>query len=218
MQKRKSEPEEAIGPAVDGLENFPPLAISSSPEEDLPEYEELPEEVEIESVPDPVILICGDGAVAQAMADLAVRCGFVLEVAIEGRDEVTEARWPEARIIYEVPQWQNIVEICGIDRNYFVCVFLENLEETEDILDQCLMSNALYLGAFCNMETRKEIFAGLRKMGAPDAELAAIACPMGLNIGASSPEQHAVGIVAELMAANAGTLKRLRHSEPKSRR
>lgn len=215
MPRRGIEPEEAIGPVVDGLKNFQLYKPSVEEEEPLPEYEEANEEKDkVEDIESPVLLLCGEGNIVNVVADLAVKCGFTLDVATaETGDE--HLVWPEAAVIYRVPDWQEIVEICGIGRNHFVCIFLEDLELCEDILAQCLPSDARYLGVYGTLETRKELFSGLRQMGAPDAELMAIACPMGLNIGAVTPEQHAVGIVAELMAAKAGTLKRLAHSEYK---
>lgn len=219
MPKRGIEPEEAIGPVVDGLENFQFLSPVPLEEEPLPEYEENNEEKSgAEGIESPVLLLCGEGEVARKTADLAMKCGFVLEVATADAAEEGQPAWPEASAVYVVPDWQDIVGICGIDRNYFVCIFMDDLERCEDILAQCLPSDARYLGVYGSLETRQEIFSGLRQMGAPDAELVAIACPMGLNIGAVTSEQQAVGIVAELMAARAGTLKRLAHSDYKKRK
>lgn len=213
MPKRKIEPEEAIGPAVNGLEDFPPPAPLAPPEEPLPEYEAEPwEAAEAETVEEPALLLCGDGAAAHATAELAVKCGFVLEIFSDAEDAAASA-WPEASAFYHTPGWLDVPQICQIKRNYFVCVFLESAADCEDIISQCLPSEARYLGVFGDMEKRREIFQGLRQLGAPDTELAAVACPMGLNIGAETPEQHAVGIVAQLMAVKAGTLKRLVHGD-----
>lgn len=219
MPKRGIEPEEAIGPVVNGLENFP-LAVSLPPrEEELPEFEDIVEEKnEPETIESPVLLLCGQGETARKSAELAVQCGFILAVATAGSEEEARLAWPEASDVYSVPDWRNMPELCHIDRNYFVCIFIEDAEECEDILAQCLPSEARYLGAYGNLESRQEIFMGLRQMGAPDTELVAIACPMGLNIGAATPEQQAVSIVAELLAARAGTLKRLEHGDYKKRK
>ena len=60
---------------------------------------------------------------------------------------------------------------------------------------------------------REQVYAALRKQGVPDAELAAVCCPIGLSIEAETPQQIAVSIVAELLAARAGTLVRLRFDD-----
>lgn len=219
MSKRGSEPEEAIGPVVNGLEDFPFPSQPLPEEAMLPEYEELEEETEnSEEIEDPVLLLCGEGEIARESAELAIRCGFILKVFTDKNEEEGWGNWPEAREVYYVPNWYDLVQICEITRNYFVCIFLDNPRDCEDILNQCLPSDARYLGVFGDMQKRQEIFNGLRKMGAPDTELVAIACPMGLNIGAVTPVQQAVGIVAELMGAKAGTLKRLVHGDYKKKK
>lgn len=218
MPKRNPEPEEAIGPVVNGLENFPPLSVTSFHEPPLPEYEEAEPILPVEEIEDPILLLFGDGEVAHAVADLASQCGFSLEVASDEDEQQILSVWPEASAVYAVPDWDDLLESCGIGKNCFVCIFINNLNIVEHILIQCLPSDAPYLGVYGDMETRGEIFAGMRALGTPDAELAAIACPMGLNIGADTAKQHAVGIVAELLAAKAGTLKRLRHGEQKNQR
>ena len=59
-------------------------------------------------------------------------------------------------------------------------------------------------------ENLRDINAALRAEGMPNAELACVRCPIGLPVGADSPQQIAVSVVAELLAARAGTLQRLR--------
>ena len=216
MPKRGIEPEEAIGPVVDGLEDFPPL--HGQDPEPLPEWE-APFEAELQPAAEdpPRMLVCGDGEAARAAAELAKSCGFLLEVAFNGDEAGARLAWPEADEVIPSPGWADLVELCGIGRDSYVCVFLEDPGEREDVVDHCLASDARYSGAWGGMEARRELFEGLRRQGAPDAELAAVACPMGLNIGAATPAQHAVGIVAELLAAKAGTLKRL-HGDWRKRR
>lgn len=217
MVKRGIEPEEAIGPVVNGLENFP-IFTPREEAHPLPEFEESlveAEPEEFEDIEDPILLLCGDGETAHETARLAIQCGFILEIFTDGSEEDAALNWPEAAAVHSTPDWADIEEICHVDRNYYVCVFLDNLQDCKDIISRLLPSEARYLGVFGDWETRQEIFDGLRRMGAPDAELVAIACPMGLNIGAVTPIQQSVSITAELLAVKAGTLKRLIHGEDK---
>lgn len=205
MSKRRREPEEALGPQINGLET---LAISAAePEPDPePELEEVAEKI----IENPVVLICGWGGGAAACAALAADCGFELELAQKEPFQPPQDL-PPARKIHTAPDYADLVSDIGIDDNYFICVFEENPDDRIDIISQCLDSEAPYLGVLAREDERPGIFAALRAEGAPDAELAAICCPMGLNVGARDEGQLAVGIVAELLAARAGTLGRLRH-------
>lgn len=220
MVKRGIEPEEAIGPVVNGLENYP-IITSKEEAAPLPEFEEPVEEAAPEAMDageDPILLLCGGGETAHETARLAIQCGFILEIFTDGSREEAALNWPEAAAVHLTPGWTDIEYICHVDRNYYVCVFLDNLQDCEEIISGLLPSEARYLGVYGDWETRRNIFEGLRSMGAPDAELVAVACPMGLNIGAATPIQQSVSITAELLAVKTGTLKRLIHREEKRKK
>lgn len=201
MSRRVAEPQEAIGPVVDGLQNWPlPLPVQE-PEPVEPDPEPAP------VAPEETVLICGNDERAQAVEKLARDCGFVVQnVQIGQPPEFLDS----SDTIY-LENLDNFVEDCAVGRDHFICIFLEDPEESEKILRQCLASEAFYLGAWANAAQRQAIFAKLKEDGAPDAELAAICCPMGLSLDTSSPQQDAVAIVAEILAARAGVLKRLRY-------
>ena len=80
---------------------------------------------------------------------------------------------------------------------------ISNAAQAKDIEDAMIGSRT----------KREQVYAALRKQGVPDAELAAVCCPIGLSIEAETPQQIAVSIVAELLAARAGTLVRLRFDD-----
>lgn len=204
MAKRKSEPEEAIDPAVDGLRE---LELVFDPVLDLPVEKEDPSLPEIADnmalMANPTVLIFGNSPDADAVADLAAECGFSIE-------RVSDA---ESAADCYVPDFERIVEICGIDRNYFICVFLDDVESCELVLSQCLASDAYYLGLYGDKQKCREVFERLRHDGVPDAELAPIAAPIGLDIGAETPWQSAVAIVAEMLAVKAGKLVGSRHKK-----
>ncbi len=220
MPRRGSEPDEAIGPVLDGFAALPEYEDAPVPdifqvnEIAAPEEELLPVAVPAqgEDIAHPVALICGYNEDAAAMASLAADCGFEVELAINA--ETAEVDCPAATQIHCVPDYDNLVGICGIERNYFVCIFEDDMLECEVLLSQALASDACYLGLSAGAQKKDEIFAALRADGAPDAELAAVCCPMGLNIRPKNSVEKAVGIVAELLAARGVTLKRLRH-EPR---
>ena len=208
MPKKGSAPDEAIGPVLDGTAWPPPPPPAPEP---LPRPE-AEEKIEAEpedagGVEHPVALICGSALAAAETGRLAQSCGFLLEFALlEGErapDFVSESQ------IVRLRDYDNFVYDCLVGRDHFVCVFCPDEGDCVNILRQCLDSEAAYLGVFADDKFKEEVFSRLRELGAPDAELAAIACPMGLNIGARAPEQAAVAVVAQLLATLNGTTKRL---------
>ncbi|MCH5143921.1 XdhC family protein [Desulfovibrio sp. UIB00] len=158
----------------------------------------------------PVLLLCGGGHVSLEVARLAHSCGFVVDV-VDDREEFSNAeRFPMARHCQVLPGYENLVQTCDIGRRHFVAIITRGHSFDREALAQALTSHAQYVGMIGSRTKREQVYAALRKQGVPDAELAAVCCPIGLSIEAETPQQIAVSIVAELLAARAGTLVRLR--------
>lgn len=209
MARRRREPEEALGPAIDGTQDVVTLAkMLLEPEEVEEEYEEIEEEVEEEG--QQIVLICGGGATALEVGRVASSCGFAIELVSDSVHPLGEELVDLAEDVYVLENYEDFVRICQVDRNYYICIFVDDPQECENILMQCLASDASYVGACTNGEQAALVRMELRNQGVPDAELAALCCPMGLAIGARTACQEAVAIVAEIMAARSGVLKRLR--------
>lgn len=163
--------------------------------------------------PRPVLLLCGGGHVALETAGLAHDVGFVVDVADSREDAVSAERFPQARNRFCVPDFEQLVERCGVGRRHYIVIAAHSHALDLAALSQVLRSHAFYIGMLGGRAKRNALFAALRDQGVPDAELACIRCPVGLPIGAESPKELAVSIVAELLAARAGVLQRLRVEE-----
>jgi xanthine dehydrogenase accessory factor len=161
----------------------------------------------------PVLLICGGGHVALEVAALAHAAGFVVDVADDRPEFADPARFPSARRCLALPGFENLVEACAIGRRHFVVIVTRGHAFDQTVLAQSLDSHARYIGMIGSRAKRERIYAALRADGVPKAELAAVRCPVGLPIGAETPAQIAVSIVAELLAAKAGVLQRLRFED-----
>ena len=160
-----------------------------------------------------LLLLCGGGHVSLEVAALAHACGFVVDV-VDDRPEFSDpARFPMARRCLTLPGFENLVEACGIGRRHYVAIVTRGHSFDREALAQALTSHAAYIGMIGSKSKREQVYAFLRAQGVPDAELAAVRCPIGLSIGAETPGQIAVSVVAELLAARAGTLQRLRFED-----
>ncbi|WP_308621055.1 XdhC family protein [uncultured Desulfovibrio sp.] len=184
----------------------------------------------------PVLLLLGDGPEAEAVARLAGECGFVVDMAVwsasgtpgteapetgAGTDPPEEAP-EEAADASEIPGLRRRillapddgpVERCAIGRRHHVCIFPPDPDTARRALEDVLASHAFYVGLWATRAGRDRIWAELRQAGVPDAELAAVRCPLGLGelaVTAPTPVAAAVVILAELLAARAGSLQRFR--------
>jgi len=72
-----------------------------------------------------------------------------------------------------------------------------------DVLAQSLRTQAGYIGMIGSRRKRDAVYAKLRGQGFTDADFERVHCPIGLDIGAETPEEIAVSIVAELIQARA---------------
>ena len=176
----------------------------------VPAQDTSPSAVDVANDPRPVLLLCGGGPVARSVTILAQSCGFAVDVVDSHPERVETAQYPGARRCMALPGYANLVTSCQIGTKHCVVVATGNERDDYAVLRQILTSHAFYIGMEGDRLKRESIFAALRSEGVPAAELACIRCPVGLPIGARTPEQVAVSTVAELLAAQAGTLQRLR--------
>lgn len=175
----------------------------------------------------PVLLLLGDSPVARALARLAAECGFAVDMAVrDGEGDAagsggdaspadTQAAGPDAP---EIPglrrhlclaPGESAVARCAIGRRHFVCIFPEDEAAAMRALEDVLASHAFSVGLWATRAERERIWAGLRAAGVPDAELAAVHCPLGLG-DMGGPVASAVPVLAELLAARAGARQRVR--------
>ena len=198
-----------VGLGLDGLQ---PLLDARKNRPGLVEHEGHLFYVEPLAAP-PVLLLCGGGHVSLEVARLAHACDFVVDV-VDDREEFSNAvRFPMARQCLVLPGYENLVQSCGIGRRHYVAIITRGHSFDREVLAQALTSHAQYVGMIGSKTKREQVYAALRKQGVPHAELAAVCCPIGLSIEAETPQQIAVSIVAELLAARAGTLVRLRFDD-----
>jgi xanthine dehydrogenase accessory factor len=104
-----------------------------------------------------------------------------------------ETRWPDSYL-----DAQDLTERDA------VLIFTHDRKLDEPAALAALRSGAGYIGALGSRKTHADRSERLRALGVPDAELARIACPAGLDIGSATPTQTAVAILAEIMALRSG--------------
>ena len=157
-----------------------------------------------------ILLLCGSDPIAQATARLASQCGFCVDVASDSLEDIREEDFPTVRTRYPVPEFSHLTETCAIGQHHFVLILPHTMDSDFALMRQILATSACYIGILQGTAERAAMFASLRKQGVPEAELAAIHTPAGLLIGAETPSQIAVSLVAELLAAHSGTLMPLK--------
>ncbi len=111
-----------------------------------------------------------------------------------------------ARAAYVVEEFADLEARCGIGPQHYMVIATRGHSHDLDVLTQALRTKARYIGVFGSRKRREELYASLREQEVPNAELACVRCPIGIAIGADTPEEIAVSVVAELVAARSGRL------------
>lgn len=163
-----------------------------------------PVELFIETFPPPpTLLIFGAVHVAQALTRLAKMLGFRVVVTDARAKLLTEERFPEAdRILLAWPD--EAIEQLTIEPNTYVAILTHDPKFDEPALIGALETEARYIGAVGSRKTNRDRRARLRAAGVSEESLARIRGPIGLDIGAESPEEMAISILAEIIAVRHG--------------
>ena len=149
-----------------------------------------------------VVHLAGAGHVALFTAQLAAFAGFEV-VAIDDRAEfANKERFPQAREVRVIESFADCLGALGGD-DYVVIVTRGHLHDRA-VLAQALRTDAGYIGMIGSPRKRAAIYTALKNDGFTDADLARVYNPIGLPIGADTPEEIAISIAAELIQVRAG--------------
>lgn len=162
-------------------------------------------------IPEPPLVVCGGGHVAQALVPLARRCGFAPIVVEEAEEMATPARFPDAaRFVdsFDVRDWKDV----PLDGSAYVVIVTRDHAEDQKILEQLIGRELGYLGLIGSRRKIEMFKQRLEARGVDPARFARLRAPIGLDIGAETPEEIAVAIVAELIQVRAA--RRGPHKKP----
>ncbi len=149
-------------------------------------------------VPPVKVVVVGAVHISQALAPMAH--GLDLDVAVlDPRTAfATPERFPDVPVLAEWPD--EALERLGLDR-YTALVALTHDPKIDDpALQAALRSDAFYVGALGSRKTHARRVERLAGAGFDEAAIARIRAPIGLDIGAVSPAEIAVSILAEVVA------------------
>jgi xanthine dehydrogenase accessory factor len=121
---------------------------------------------------------------------------FATSKRFPGADEVI-VDWPHRYL-------QGEIDAGRVDDRTVVCVLTHDPKFDVPVLRVALSREFAYVGAMGSRRTHDDRMARLREAGVGDAELARLSSPIGLDLGARTPEETAVSIAAEIIAGRWG--------------
>ena len=153
---------------------------------------------------EPALYLFGAGHVARPTAHLAAMTGFAVTVVDDRADFADAANFPEAASVRVIAGFDSAFDHLAVDPNSYIIIVTRGHLHDKVVLAQALKTPAAYIGMIGSRRKRDTIYASLLEEGFTDDDLARVHCPIGLGIGADSPEEIAVSIAAELIAVRAG--------------
>ncbi len=158
--------------------------------------------------PVPRLLVFGAIDFAAAVAKLGAFLGYRVTVCDARGVFATSSRFPSAdEVIVDWPHRYLAAEAAAgrIDGRTVICVLTHDPKFDVPLLEVALRLPELgYIGAMGSRRTHDDRLKRLREAGLTEPEVARLASPIGLDLGARTPEETAVSIAAEIIALNWG--------------
>ncbi len=156
--------------------------------------------------PEPRLVICGAGHVGAALARLGSQIGYRVTL-IDDRSEFVKSELFSEESIEPVlaGSWAGELRArIGNGRGVSVAIVTRGHKEDEECLRAVVSSAPDYVGLIGSKRRTNFVLEKLRQEGTPEEELRVVHAPIGLDIGAVSPEEVALAILAEIVAVRRG--------------
>ncbi len=145
------------------------------------------------------LVIVGAVHIAQALVPMAALAGYAVTVVDPRRAFATDERFPDVAVSTDWPD--EALDALAPDRRTAVVTLTHDPKLDDPALLAAVRSEAFYVGALGSRRTHAKRLDRLREQGADDAALARIRGPAGLDIGAVSPAEIAVSVLAQATEA-----------------
>jgi xanthine dehydrogenase accessory factor len=141
--------------------------------------------------------------IGQALASVGSQMGYRVTVVDSRTPFVTEERFPTAhRLLVGWPK--DLMDQIHFDRRTWVVVLSHDPRHETPPLEAALKADTRYIGAMGSRRTHDLRVERLRGLGFEDADIQRIHSPIGLDIGAETPQEVAVSILAEMTLVRYG--------------
>jgi xanthine dehydrogenase accessory factor len=151
------------------------------------------------STPPPRFLIFGAMDFSAALSVAATAMGYRVTVCDPRSLFTTPERFPGVEVVVSWPT--HYLQATEVDARTVICVLSHDDRFDSDLVQLALERQVAYVGAMGSRRTSDRRFAELRERAVPEEALARLHSPIGLDLGASTPEETAISILAEVLAA-----------------
>jgi xanthine dehydrogenase accessory factor len=147
------------------------------------------------------LYLFGAGHVSLQTAILAKRVGFEIVVLDDRMEFANRSRFSEADEVRVLTSYEQAFEGLEINADSYIVILTHGHTHDKTVLKPALKKPAGYIGMIGSRKKRDAIYRALENEGFSAGDFEKVHCPIGLSIGAQTPEEIAVSIVAELIHA-----------------
>jgi xanthine dehydrogenase accessory factor len=149
-------------------------------------------------LPQPMLYMFGGGHVSMAMARVASAAGFAIGVVDDRETFANKERFPMAQEVFI--SYEEAFEKIKPNGSTYLVIVTRGHKEDMRVLAWAVRTPARYVGMIGSKRKVLSVYRALEQEGYRPEEFERVYAPMGLEIGALSPEEIAISIVAELIA------------------
>ncbi len=148
--------------------------------------------------PNPRLLLFGAGYIAQPLAALAAGCGFRVTVVDERPEWAVAERFSSAEVVCRAPE--EFLAALPTDSSDYAVVVTHDHALDQKLVERLLARPLAFTGMIGSIPKQRKFALRLRARGFSDADIARLRTPLGVAIGANTPEEIAVSAMAEIIA------------------
>jgi xanthine dehydrogenase accessory factor len=149
------------------------------------------------------LVIAGGGHIGKALVTMATLCGFRVTVIDDRPEYANQERFPEADEVIR-GRFDEVLSDYSIDSSSYVVCVTRGHRQDQVSLGAVIGRGAAYVGMIGSKRRAHAVLHNLRAEGADPDALAAVHTPIGLDIGAETPEEIAVAIMGEIIQVRRG--------------
>jgi xanthine dehydrogenase accessory factor len=155
---------------------------------------------------EPRLVICGAGHVGASLARLASQLGYSATLIDDRAEFVSRKNFPEENIeLVAAEDWSAAVQTAvGNGHGVSLAIVTRGHSEDERCLRAAIAIDVNYIGLIGSKRRTNIVLQRLRDSGAAEERLAKVHAPVGLDIGAVTPEEVALAIMAEIVTVRRG--------------
>lgn len=170
------------------------VLIETFDQKSVPLFQDLAAAIELE---EPMVFIFGAGHLSYYICRYAKSVDFRVTVCDDRAEFANKNRFSDADNII-VESFETVFDRIEVNKNSYIVIVTRGHQSDQIVLEKAVKSNAKYVGMIGSKKKTATILKGLQEKGIPQEVLTRVYSPIGISIGAVTPQEIALSIVCEL--------------------